>query len=80
MPNPNIEEPHEDLKKIFLGQLLIIARLNGLTFINCYKKFHEVDLFLLPLKQSIGTTGRKQAELTQFLISKFLLGRELRVE
>ena len=49
MSNPDIEEPHQELKEILLGQLLVVARLDGLTLVNRHKKLHEVDFFLLPL-------------------------------
>ena len=49
MTNPDIEEPHQELKEILLGQLLVVARLNGLAFVNRHKKLNEVDFFLLPL-------------------------------
>ena len=76
MANSDIKEPHQDLKEVLLGQLLVVARLNGLTLINRYEKFNEVDLFLLPLEQCIWTTRWKQAELTSLLIVKLVLGGE----
>lgn len=76
MTNPDIEEPHQELKEVLLGQLLVVARLDGLTLVNRHKKLHEVDFFLLPLEQRIWTTRWKQAELTGLLIVKLVLSGE----